>query len=229
MSFLRLISELIPLPHGFLRRVQNSIYPYPYTASMLKYKYIFVHIPKTGGTSVLQALNAPSRRNHASWEIYREANKFYFKDFFKFTVVRHPVSRIYSSYNYILNGGNGRPADIELCRHVQSKTSTFECFILNFLTRTNIIQHSLFRPQTFFVCNFSGEPVVDHICKLETIEDDVRPVFDRLNLSFPEYFPSINSRSQNTPTLDISDRAESMIYKLYQSDFETFGYNTTIK
>nr|WP_299593807.1 sulfotransferase family 2 domain-containing protein [uncultured Microbulbifer sp.] len=195
---------------------------------MVKYKYVFVHIPKSGGTSMLRALKAPTRRNHAPWEIYKEANRFYFDDFFKFTIVRHPVTRIYSAYNYILNGGNGRPADLEFSHHLQITSPTFESFILDYLTPSSVFKHNLFRPQVFFVCNYFDEIVVDHVCKLEHIEDEIIAVFKNLNIPSPENFPHANNTYHSEETPDFSEEIKSAIYELYHSDFRVFGYEISV-
>lgn len=81
----------------------------------MKDKLLFVHIPKTGGTSVVQSFNDATQYNnkfaippfpkrnsqfplikHVTLVEYSDYNKL--EDFFKFTVVRNPYTRVYSYY-----------------------------------------------------------------------------------------------------------------------------------
>ena len=73
------------------------------------YRYIFIHIPKCGGTSVEHALSRHSSestgekwaRNHKAWR-----NKLLFElidkhpDYYMFTFTRDPVDRCISAYNH---------------------------------------------------------------------------------------------------------------------------------
>ena len=62
------------------------------------HKWAFVHIPKTGGTSLSKVLgNIPNTTNPAGHDSLRiiETN---LSEYFKFTLVRNPFTRIASAY-----------------------------------------------------------------------------------------------------------------------------------
>ena len=65
-----------------------------------KHKYIFIHIPKTGGTSIESALNI--KQKHKDHEYYKKELKQY-TDFFVFTIVRNPFDRSVSDYKWATN------------------------------------------------------------------------------------------------------------------------------
>lgn len=79
-----------------------------------KRKFIFIHIPRTGGTSIEVALHgknwfethAPSKHLtvHAAKKIYEE----YWDSYFKFSFVRNPWDRMISMLKY---GGNNNSQD----------------------------------------------------------------------------------------------------------------------
>ena len=100
-----------------------------------KYKFVFIHIPKTGGSWVKKVLlkidpdaldvehdvfPQDERYGHykfyeiQDWEIYDEIKSYLF-----FAVMRHPLKRLVSYYNYI----NGYPGHY---KHSQIVGKTFE-------------------------------------------------------------------------------------------------------
>ena len=99
-----------------------------------KYKFVFLHIPKTGGLSVIEALKPfcdnpnftftggfghPKQSFFYEWDI---------TGYYQFSFVRNPFSRLVSSYFFIKNGG--------ICEHDKRvrdklglKEKTFKQFV----------------------------------------------------------------------------------------------------
>ena len=70
------------------------------------YKFIFVHIQKTAGTSITSVLNEipgtePLYYSHSQINVLKEE----YEDYFKFCFVRNPWDRLYSWWNMIVNKG----------------------------------------------------------------------------------------------------------------------------
>ena len=63
-----------------------------------KYKWVFVHIPKTGGSSISHILNkiegTESIKTHGSILEVKDN----ISDYYKFTIVRNPYTRFMSEY-----------------------------------------------------------------------------------------------------------------------------------
>jgi hypothetical protein len=78
-----------------------------------KYKFIFLHIPRTGGTSIEKALfgqdwwgvHPPSK--HLTAHMAKQIYAPYWQDYFKFTFVRNPWDRMVSMLKY----GKGKTAN----------------------------------------------------------------------------------------------------------------------
>ena len=69
-----------------------------------RHRCIFIHIPKTAGSSIVEMLfNEPSR--HIPYFVYRDANPEKFRQFFKFAFVRNPWDRLVSTYFFLREGG----------------------------------------------------------------------------------------------------------------------------
>lgn len=72
----------------------------PFNQKMVEEKILFVHIPKTGGTSIATALIGKPSGHPYLYEFYL-SNKRYTKTFYKFCVVRNPYDRLVSAYAHI--------------------------------------------------------------------------------------------------------------------------------
>jgi len=197
---------------------------YPYRRYMTKNKCIFIHVPKAAGTSVLQALhgkNVHIQRDHCEIQAFRSACKPFYQSYYKFTFVRHPVDRIYSSYRYLLGGGN-KMNNNNLPKLLNEKYPNFNDFVKLYLDEDRIRTIFLFRPQFTFFCNENFEPLVDFIGRYESINDDFEVVKDKLKLK--RGLPLVNV-SEVKEKVDIDDEAKEKIYNLYKKDFEVLKYD----
>ncbi len=78
------------------------VYPNPQIYPHLK--AIFVHVPKTGGTSIERTLRESPEQvvgGHTTALGYRKKFPDEFAEFFTFAVVRHPATRFLSAWRYL--------------------------------------------------------------------------------------------------------------------------------
>ena len=207
-----------------LNHVKSFISPFPYTRQMINGRYIFIHVPKTAGTSVLSVLGAPLERRHINWRIYQQANRFYFDEFYKFSIVRHPLNRIISSYNYIRDGGNGLANDLNLSEYINKIAPNFDIFVREYLSHSNILLHNLFRPQAFYLCDYRGKVMVDQVCKLENIDSDFIVLQKNLGIQGVK-LPLINRSNSSGSKVNFSLETVKLIHELYKIDYEVFDYD----
>jgi len=204
-------------------QIRLPIAYYPYKRFMHKYKCIFIHIPKNAGTSVLTAFGDKQGRKHAKWFDFYESNELFFKRYHKFAIVREPLSRLFSAYNYVVNGGNKSAGDIALKQYIDSRCEDFEGFINNVLTYDFIMLQPLFQPQYLYVFDRQYKRVVDTLLKYETLQSDWRAL--SLECGFPKSLPFVNSSSSGEAKIDISDSAYTKILEFYHLDFKLLGYS----
>lgn len=174
---------------------------------------LFVHIPKTGGTSILNKLDQSMWKKviHAGHDplfILERNNNIH--DAFSFCVVRNPYKRTFSYYNHF------------------KRQNKVECSFLHFL---EVIKKKIFFektpmivfPQSFYVYDLNGAISIGKIYKYENfieLENDLDIKFDRLNVG------SYNENDYIDAYKDVN--CISIVQELFSVDFINFDYNYDI-
>lgn len=125
----------------------------------------FVHVPKTGGTSIEHAIGF-AKSCHATARDFQECSPKTFEKTFTFAAIRNPIDRIVSLYNYAKNGGNGGAKDAE--KFAFCKTLSFAEFVEKLPSQIELN----FAPQSHFITNVNGKVMVDEIICTETLSHD---------------------------------------------------------
>lgn len=206
------------------RKVKSLQYHrhFPYSPTSNKLRAIFIHIPKAAGTSVRLAMGeARSGRRHLPWWVYKEANQKKFDEYYKFSFVRDPTDRTISGYNYLRAGGNNKD-DLAASEKIKSYRS-FEHFLEEGLLNGFLINHTIFRPQWWYLCEWSGNLKVDFLGHYETLDDDFEHIAHTIGI--PEKLPITNStHKRHSEDLTASDTAKQLIRKIYAQDYKLFNY-----
>lgn len=200
---------------------------YPYKAFMHKHKCIFIHIPKNAGSSVLDAFNDKAGRKHAKWYEFYESNDYFFKRYFKFAIVREPLSRLYSAYNYVLKGGSGSVDDIALQQFIVANSHDFESFIQHILDADFIMLQLLFQPQYLYVFDRQLKAVTDSLLRYEDLAHDWQSLAKRQG--FVACLPKVNRSNIDSSLPELSDNAQAKVEQLYKMDYQLFGYATKVQ
>jgi chondroitin 4-sulfotransferase 11 len=186
-----------------------------------EYSCIFIHIPKTAGTSVTSALFGAGSR-HVRWDAYFHANQRKFSRYFKFAFVRNPWDRVLSAYTFLKRGGMD-PADaVWADRHLQ-QFDTFEQFVLEWLSEERIWSWVHFVPQYHWIYDTSLQCKMDFVGRMENIDADFRVVASRLGCN-------ANLKEKNRSRFDnyrthYTDEMRLRVTELYARDIQLFGYN----
>ena len=187
-------------------------------------KAVFVHIPKTAGTTVEKAFgmqNSESLYCTKYDERYRVCPQHLYadeilneqpnvKDYFWFTIVRNPFDRLVSEYHYI-NTVN--------CRARQFKGTSFEQFINNALTMDASERMFLFDRHLELQSNFINDAV--HVYKFEHLHQCFEDLKQKFKIPFFDH--ERKSIRQNTTSYYNNELIER-VRSFYQKDFTTFEY-----
>ena len=185
-----------------------------------KKKIIFIHIPKTGGVSILHALFDGLGVPHAPLWCYKRVYGKAFYEYFTFTFTRHPVTRMESAFYFLKKGGID-DLDRAFMERNLGPYHSFEQFVLEYLNKRSIWSYTHFLPQSWFFerCVSTDNKFYG---KLENIESDIGKLKKILGVEFQlEKHNASDPLTQNPP---ISSKVIDKIYTLYKEDYIRFGY-----
>jgi hypothetical protein len=181
---------------------------------------LFIHIPKTAGTSVSQAIYGEQPWHH-SISTYHKLNSNKAKTYFKFAFVRNPFDRLYSTYCY------AKKISHQIYRGPLSEIAaldSFEDFVLNWCTEEKINEHFFLKPQ-FYYLSIDGETLyIDFIGYFENINEDFNKLSKHLQID--QQLPVTN---KSTAKVGLNEAYNpdmlAKVSKLYAIDFLHFNYS----
>ena len=168
-------------------------------------RYIFVHAPKTGGTSLALMLEAKAmaddilvgdtpkaKRRRGRLEGIETSGRLWkhsrlsdldglvtqeeMEDFFVFTLVRNPWDRMVSYYHWLRDQGFDHPAV------ASAKANDFAGFLADPVVADGIAKN----PYGRYVADGQGVERADHFIRLENLREDLAPVEAALDTKFHE-------------------------------------------
>lgn len=185
-----------------------------------KHRFIFVHIPKTGGTSLASFLYRYCEKvikHQFAEDLLDESVPDV--DYFKFSLVRNPWEREISRYFY-----QRQTPTNEL--HEEARKLSFKEWLRR--RQNDEIFMSFFgAPMLDWLMDEKGNILVDYIGRLETIESDWRNICDRLkdhDISIDSKLPQMNRSEHGHYSEYYDDESREMIEFVYGKDIEYFQY-----
>ncbi len=202
-------------------------------------KVLFVHIQKTGGTTVQRMLKAhlPGAHDflgtHDQARYAKAALGPAYGTYFKFAFVRNPWDRLVSWYSMIVQKAPRlTPAEAarpdsrhnRLWHYVLSNSNTFEEFIRNCTATIDDIdgRKSFCSNQLDYVTDEEGRMIVDEICRFESFDADGGRMLARLGI--PAVLPKDNPSEHRHYTEYYTAETRDIVAERYRRDIEHFGY-----
>lgn len=171
-------------------------------------KYLFIHIHKTGGSSVKNFFNNDKHPSHSKVsDIIKEIGEQSFNKYIPFTVIRHPFDRTVSGWAYMT--GSGRMSDCNFKEYV--KDGHFKHFL----------------PQYKYLI-YNNNLKVNNIIRYENLKMDLNQLLIKYNLNYDiKKFPH-SRKSQKRKSTNYKDyfteELEDIVYGYYKDDFINFNY-----
>lgn len=189
-------------------------------------KFIFFHIPKTAGRSLLNYFfGRDFRDTHRISLSLSKLKKEKYSDYFAFTFVRNPWDRLVSMYHHYLKGGNNKLIDKDIGRCLRKMT--FEGLVRNLWIADKLIPHfgeieCLLMPQTDYLY-VNKLFVPDFVGRFENLQNDIYKVCDILSLEKR----SIVHKNKSTHDHYVeyyNDTTREIVSDFYKRDIEVFNY-----
>ena len=207
------------LPQKFRQQLERKVFgPYPHVFD--RKKFIFVHIPKTAGKSI-DSMTGVKGACHLTYREYEKILGGRINQYHVFTVVREPVGRLISAYNYALAGGNGSRED-SIFSHTWIKgKGDINDFIIRMLRQPEVASSYLFIPQVEFLVNQDLViPDTIQILKFENLQSDIKKL--------PQHFIVGNLTHRNkgriVSNVQLSRESMEVLRDVYNEDFTAFQY-----
>jgi hypothetical protein len=210
-----------------------------------RFKFLFVHIPKTGGTSIRAALKpllyrdpwywlmwGPQRLSHLTG--HRTATKFprhakiiaakemlpaeIWATLFRFSVVRNPWDMQVSSFHHLHKEHPDLVKDLK----------DFKDFVRHKLDPDRAPSPLLDisgTPQMEYLCDLQGNLLVDDLIRFENLHDDYERVVKRIGLKRAPVLPHKRKGNRKSDYRSYYDDATAaLVADWYTADLRAFGY-----
>lgn len=178
---------------------------------------IFVHIPKTGGSSIRRLLGlALGDYSHPTAREYETAYPEAWREYFKFAVVRNPWDRFVSAYFYNLSIADRIPNRIR--RRIKRHGDDFGGFVRKFGRQPEFLLTSsvAFRLQSEWA---DGLDLVGRFEELPMFAEDLARRF-ALSTSLERH----NASERGSYQRYYDDETAALVGELYAEDVAKFGY-----
>lgn len=185
---------------------------------------LFIHIPKSAGTTVARSILGRRAGHFTASEILNEIGLEEFNSMFSFSVVRNPFDRLASAYHYARQGGGSEGSVRKLKAYNSEAFSSFQSFVKNWLVNQDLTQTPIiFRPQYLFVCNELDDVLVQYIAHAEELDELSDMLKKSVHISAD--FNQLNTTARRHYTEYYTEELSEIVYNLYRKDFELFGYS----
>lgn len=204
---------------------------YQYRATSRTISFLFIHVPKTGGTAIEAFFRSIGLNCYFDPDSYMQIRSvlrvppthfdydfcdklFRLDRLYSFAIVRHPVQRMVSEYKWAVQKST-LPDQIKKLGFSDFLDHAIEQFRLD----DNFLAGHL-KPQSRFV----GDKISQVFRYEEGLDSIATQVFARvgLQLSKPPNIPTVNTTA--SMNIEISEQDADMIRSLYAEDFDRFGY-----
>lgn len=212
------LANLMPL--GIRARVADLRGRGVYSGYPNRERCIFIHIPKTAGTSVAQTLFGEASR-HVPYIEYQKANPAKYRRFWKFTFVRNPWDRLVSTF-FFLKGGGLNEMDRAWSEQTLAGFTEFEDFVRSWLNPITASSWVHFRPQAEFILDRQDNVMVDFVGRFERLSEDYSVIAGRLGKNTS--LPVVNSSAHDHYSSYYTPETREIVGQVYARDVAAFGY-----
>lgn len=186
-------------------------------------KIIFIHIPRTGGTSVRELFDFPLWGHQCFASSLKEQLGHKYNEYFKFTIVRNPWDRMVSYYHFLKDDPIGTkysyPGGL-------ADDESFKSWIMRRFGPGSQIHPNGDYYTKKWLGDYDGNILVDHIIKFENFEEELQPILDKYELNKP--IPHLNKSIREPYQEYYDDESKEIVRENFAKDIILFGYKFSV-
>ena len=203
-------------------------------------KFLFIHIPKTAGTSVEESLYyyQDFKYHHlvhgCALQFKQYLNDDFFDELFKFTFLRNPWDLQVSCWRYFVRNHG---VDMEFNEYIEWKFNGSIEDMKDRLPKDNpnvnitLLRNGFYihrTPLTYFLIDEKGNYLVDYLGSLERLQEHYDVVTNKLGLEYT-YLPHINVSVQREDSPSYKDyyneKSIEIVRSRFALDILMYGYS----
>lgn len=157
------------------------------------------------------------------WQIIKLREEFYL-----FSFVRNPLSRLYSCYRDKVVNAEQRRDRCTLSPYRIHFGMSFDEFVSRVVEIPDKFADQHFRSGCSFLVH-KGELLVDYVGKLEQFNKDWEVISSKFNLPMPTQTKRVSGPTVTLTDIPISPTVLTMVIKRYGNDLDTFDYRDELE
>lgn len=178
--------------------------------------YVFIHINKTGGSSIEKAL-LTKHEHKTAIEKREEFGAILWKRKFSFAIVRNPWDKVVSHYHFrVMTNQTG----------LGSKHVDFETWVrLAYGEKDSAYYDNpkMFMPQLDWITDSDGNMLIDYVGRFEKLDEEFKTICTKIDLNRCS-LPHVKKSKRGDYREYYEDESARIISTFYKKDIEYFGY-----
>ncbi|QDO93960.1 sulfotransferase family protein [Formosa sediminum] len=203
----------------FYKKIGNRIglfFNSPLKKGELK-NFVFIHIAKTGGTSVVSITGKAYRKHLTAKQVIKHIGQKKWDNAYTFAIVRNPWDKVVSQYKFRTKTNKSRMADhpIAFKDWVQKVFVEQDKFYYH-------VRPLLFAPQVEWLKNNQNKIDLNKIIRFENLNEEYREVANIIGIH-PD-LPHLNSTKPSDYRSYYDEETKKIVAEWFAEDIELFNY-----
>ncbi len=178
--------------------------------------FIFIHINKTGGTSIAKAIGLPTIRHLPVKKVIDIVGQKEFEEAFKFTAIRNPWDKVVSQYKYRVNTNQTA---------MKSNPISFKNWVVKTYGEQDeyyLDKPKMFAAQSDWLKDYNNQLPNFEIIRFESLHADFQKIAKQIGVK--SKLRHLNATQKDVYTDYYDEKTKSIIEDWYKEDIERFGY-----